>query len=995
MNDGFEDQAAGSSPSPDDLGQPAGDTTVGYGRPQHDGDAAFAGPRRIGQYHVLRKLGEGGMGVVYEARQENPHRRVAVKVVRGGFFVNEESVRSFKREIETLARFNHPNIATIYESGCTDDGSYYFAMELVDGETLADYMAKRGPADSDEEIGVRLKLFGTITDAVHYAHQRGVIHRDLKPSNIMVVAQPSAQGDDSTGRGSQTGGRIPAVKLLDFGLARIVEGDAGLGTSATDAGQIKGTLAYMSPEQARGDPAGIDVRTDVYALGVILYEMLAGVRPYEVSRAAIAEAVRVICEEAPQPLRRARMGTARLDQDIETIVLRSLEKDRDQRYDSAAALAEDVSRYLTSQPILARAPSATYQLRKFAARNRALVGAILAGVIVLIAGAAVSTAFGIREASQRRLAEQARSDLEAVVEFQSGMLDNMDPEGVGRRLIADLRQRIAAAGRTRGWPERRIKELEASFSDAVTGVNSTDLALRLIDEEILGRATKTISERFKERPLIDARLRDTIGETYSVLGLYRPAEAQLRQALEKRRDLLGSVNPDTLLSTKHLSFLYMKQGRYKQALDLAETGLELHRRVLGEDNRETLASAYNLALIYAALARHGEAERLLTKTLAVQRRVLGETHTDTMNSMSALGASYREQGRVEAAEKQNAETLELRRRVLGPEHAATLESLNNLATVLAQRGRHHESAALFSESLAVCRRVHGEEHPDTLSIMENLAIDYSNLNRYAESEKLQLRVLELRRRVLGTEHPATLISMNNLSILYFKQGRRAEAEKLDRENLATRLRVLGEDHSDTLISMNNLAVLCRDTGRSREAETLFQKALEIRRRVSGFSHPATQQVRRNLIALYEAQGRVADLRPLVADKLEAERMNAQREGASAEEMNEYAWDLLTVEPAELRDPARALEVARRACAKEQSASGPNLWNYLDTLALAFDRNGNLAEAIKTEKQALSLLSRDRPERAGLLQQLAGFEARLAKREGTGSDPAKTGQTRQR
>jgi len=314
-------------------------------------------PENIGVYVVHRRLGEGGMGIVYEGEQQTPRRRVALKVVRGGQFVDEYRLKLFQREVQTLARLKHPAIAAIYESGRTDDGQHYFAMELVNGERLNDYVRQHKVPRRE-----RLQLFRKICDAINYAHQRGVIHRDLKPSNILV---------DESGN----------PKILDFGLARINDPDVPTIATATLAGRIMGTLAYMSPEEARGNPDEIDVRSDVYALGVVLYELLTDQLPYVVHRAALHEAVRTICEEPP---RRPTSVDSTLRGDLETIVLKALEKERGRRYQSAAALSDDIHRFLTDQPILARRANMLYQLRKFVMRHKFVLIFTLALIGVMI-----------------------------------------------------------------------------------------------------------------------------------------------------------------------------------------------------------------------------------------------------------------------------------------------------------------------------------------------------------------------------------------------------------------------------------------------------------------------------------------------------------------------------------------------------------------------------------------------------------------------------------
>lgn len=784
----------------------AGDSTAGDIHVAHL--ALRTAPAAIGRYRVVSLLGEGGMGTVYEAEQDQPRRTVALKVIKPGF-ATPETLRRFQHESQALGRLQHPGIAQIYEASTADAGfgpQPYFAMELIRGRALREY------ADG-HHLGVRqrLELLARICDAVEHAHQRGVIHRDLKPGNILI---------DETGQ----------PKILDFGVARVTESQAQL-TAHTDLGELIGTLAYMSPEQVAGDPLALDTRSDVYALGVVLYELLAGKLPYDVDRKALPEAVEAIREADPPPLSSV---DRRYRGDIDTIAAKALEKDKTRRYASAAALAGDIRRYLADEPITARPPSASYQVQKFARRHKALVVATAAVFLVLVAGVIASTWEAVRARAAERRADSAAATAQAVNAF----LQN--------DLLAQASANKQAGPGTKPDPDLKVRTA-------------------------LDRAAARIEGKFDRQPEVEAAIRETMGQTYQDLGLYPEARKQLERALQLSRKTAGMENRKTLDIASRLGFTAYLEGKYPEAESLLTQTLAAQRGSVGREDPDSLASMRDLTTVYRGQGKYSEAEALDTQTLEVHRRVLGSEHPQTLTTMNNLAVDYALQGKYKQAEPLFTQIVQIRQRVSGSEHPQTLIAMNNLAGVYEELGKYPESEALHRQELDITRRTLGPEHPSTLISMTGLANTYDSEDKYADCEALNEQILEIRRRVQGPEHPDTLMCMNNLASVYGSEGKYVEAEALGRQVQQIDARVLGPEHPDTLMVMVNLAETLASEGKYDEADALFSRTAGIVLRVLGSDYPLMLDIDANRASMYQLQRKYALAETSAAKTLEAWR----------------------------------------------------------------------------------------------------------------------------
>jgi tetratricopeptide (TPR) repeat protein len=551
-------------------------------------------------------------------------------------------------------------------------------MEFIEGWPLLQHVNKHNLDTRD-----RLELMAKICDAVNHAHQRGIIHRDLKPSNILV---------DDSGQ----------PKILDFGIARVTDSDTQI-TRQTDMGQLLGTLAYMSREQVLADPLALDIRSDVYALGVILYELLALKAPYDIERKPLHEAVQIICEEDPAPLSSINR---RYRGDVETVVAKALEKDKARRYASAAELSADIRRYLAHEPIVARPPSTGYQLQKFARRHQALVAGAAAVFLVLVAGIIVSS----REAVVARRSEQTAAKEAASANAVVNFLEN------------DL-----------------LAQASAKKQSGASARPDSDIKVRTA----LDRAAAPIEGKFEGQPEVEAAIRDTIGKTYEDLAQYAESQKQLERALDLERRVWGPENPKTLNTLNHLGRTLWHQGKYQEAQTLLGPALEIERRVLGPEHSDTLISMNNLANVYWSQGNYAQAEALYSQTMEIQRRVLGPEHPDTLLSMGNLAATYAEERKYAQAEPLFRQTLEIARRVLGPEHTNTLGFLSDFATMYQREGQFALAETYAAQVLAGRQRAGGSEDPaDIQSAVANLALVYVSEGKFTEGEPLARETLE-------------------------------------------------------------------------------------------------------------------------------------------------------------------------------------------------------------------------------------------------------------
>ncbi len=761
---------------------------------------------RIGQYEIIGLLGSGGMATVYRAQQEHPRRIVALKVIRAGL-ASRVALRRLLHEAELLGRLEHPGIARIYEAGVAEIGGArqpFFAMELVDGQRLTDFAARRHLSTRQ-----RLELLVKIGEAVQYAHQKGIIHRDLKPGNILVVEEGMEERDKGTKgrRDEEEGSRASRCtsghegwkkgtfcssgqpKILDFGVARSTDADLQATTLRTHIGQLIGTLPYMSPEQATGDPNELDVRSDVYALGVIAYELLAGSLPYDLKDKSITEAVRIIREEEAVPLSSVNKV---FRGDLQTIVAKALEKDKTRRYPSASALVADIRRFLNDEPISAHPPSTAYQLTKFAKRHKALVTGVVAVFFTLLLGLA-GTSYGfLRATAQRNRALESER-------------------------VAETRRAEAEVQRNRAVETERVGDRRRVEAESVS--------------QLLGQM------------LASAIPHSTKGSGYSVLQLLDDFDGELKEQEAKQPEAVATIHAT-------LGVAYRDLGAPERAVKHLSAALDLRRRTLGPEDPKTTRLLLEYGWVLYSKSDYAECERLFREAYTIRSRVRGPRHPDVALAMNGLSDCLRGLGSLEAAEPIAREALAICVDYFGPDHMNTATSQRYLSHVLADLGRYEEAEALRRESISFLRKKNQGDHiavADGLTQLGRILVAKGDLTA---AETAFSESMAMYRTLLDPMHPIALRSLTDWGGLLLAKGEYAKAETYLREAVELTRKVQGELHTDTAHALRLLADLLYHNGDSSGAEPLLRAALDICRTLSLTSTPAVQaSLARVLVAL--------------------------------------------------------------------------------------------------------------------------------------------------
>jgi non-specific serine/threonine protein kinase/serine/threonine-protein kinase len=822
----------------------------------------LATPRVIGHFRILERIGEGAMGEVYLAEQQQPvRRRVALKVLKFGLSTREVISR-FELERQALAMLAHANIARIFDAGATGDGRPYFAMEYVSGISITRYC--------DEHklpLAERLAIFAQACAGVQHAHLRGIIHRDLKPSNILVT---------------EVDGK-PAPKIIDFGIAKATTIVAEEGDAHTRMGHVLGTPEYMSPEQAQLSPLEIDARTDVYSLGIVLYELLTGARPYSVTRDLVMpEALAREIAEAEPVLPSARAaesteeGAARAAQrgqtpralagklrgDLDWIVLRAIEKDRDRRYSSAQELEAELERHGRNEAVLASPPSVSYRVGKFVRRHRlgvATTAGLFAAAIVF--GSAMAL-LARETARERDRANEEAAIAKRVTDFTAGLFEMANPASSGSstvsaRQLLDAGVRRLEAQMSSEQPQTRAALLE-SAGNAYRDIGDFGEANRLIRE-----AEALRKEHAADEPVAYAKvlmseswlLRDQ-GNYEGAESLARESVAVLESAGKASGSKPGAADLDELYGARvELAEALRRQSKLDEAATVVNKVIDVVNRGEGISTANQASALYELGRIREGQGELPEAVQLLTRALDIQVKADGEFAEPTINARNGLADALVVQGKSAEAEKLLQQNVDGLRKIYGDVHAIVGIAYNNLANALSDLPERYTDAEKdYLKALDILSQTYGIAHPEVANTYHNLAGLYLKMKEWQKAADAGKQALDLRMATIGPEHPNTASSRMILAMALSKLQRYTEAEALAREARASFVAALGAEHWRAANASYNLGTILQTEGKLQEAEQEVRPALELLTKTLGPDHPRTQAAQQTLKELEKSLG---------------------------------------------------------------------------------------------------------------------------------------------
>jgi eukaryotic-like serine/threonine-protein kinase len=774
-----------------------------------------------GKYKLMEEIGEGGMGSVYMALQTEPVKRaVAVKVIKAGMDSKAVLAR-FEAERQALAMMDHPNIARVLDAGTTESGRPFFVMELVKGLPITQYCDEQKLTPRR-----RLELFIPVCQAIQHAHQKGVIHRDIKPSNVLIALY-----DDR-----------PVPKVIDFGVSKAAGQSLTDKTLMTGFGAVVGTPEYMSPEQASLNNLDVDTRSDVYSLGVLLYELLTGTTPVDrksLGRAAVLEVLRIVREEEP-PRPSAKLSTidalasvaanrgtepAKLSKllkgELDWVVLKALEKNRARRYDTANGLARDIQRYLADEIVEARPQSTGYRIRKFVKRHRGQVVAAGLVLFALVAGIAGTTVGLIRAENRRVEAESARIEAE-----RARANEAEQREAAGRNERAAIEERKIADAINQFFQNDILRQADARFQAERSANVNPNLTVR----EALDRASERIGHRFRGQPLIEASIRTAIAEGYLGIG---DAEKAIRH-LERSRSILaaqrGEEHYETLACRRRLVGAYVMANRPADARTLGEETLSLLRSRYGASDPQALMLMNLLGMAHLDLRAPKKALELYEELLRIDTSRRGAEHADVLTVMNNLAIAYERVGRMDEARALHESSLEKRRTTLGPGHPDTLMTMNNLGTLYWRTGRLDRSIPLFEEAVRLRELKIGADHPYAIRSLANLGINYRDAGRLPEAIAALEEAVRLGRQRTGPDVVNHFQTVQILAEVYTDVSDHQKAEPLFRYLLDTASRKLGPQSTAAASWSARLGLNLLSQNRADEAEPLIRASLAVRQR---------------------------------------------------------------------------------------------------------------------------------------------------------------------